>query len=177
MEEVDASPETVGEANAIFARVFVPVDLTPSSRQAVGAALELKRVFGAEVCVFQLAEVGSADEFLGGLGDPSTPNELVRNAEGRLRRFIENVAPAYAGAVDVRARAGVKPIESIHDEARRWGATLVVATTTFEGVFRSPAEKLVRGFDIPVLLIPAASEEPDLGLPRHRTPRDTTPGL
>ncbi len=168
---------TVAEAKQIFARVFVPVDFTMSSHQAVGIALELKRVFGSEVCVFQLAEEGGADEFLGGLGDPATPGDLMKRAEGRLHRFIENIAPGYAESVEVRARADVKPIEDMRDEARRWGATLVVAATTFEGLFRSPAEKLVHGFDIPVMLIPAVEEEPDLGLPRHRTPRSTTPGL
>ena len=101
----------------------------------------------------------------------------MKRAEGRLRRFMENIAPADADSVEVRACADVKPIEDMRDEARRWGATLVVAATTFEGLFRSPAEKLVHGFDIPVLLIPGVEEEPDLGLPRHRTPRSTTPGL
>ena len=64
----DAVPEAA-EAKELFARVFVPVDLTPSSHLAVGAALELKRAFGSEVCIFQLAEEGGGDEFLAGLGD------------------------------------------------------------------------------------------------------------
>ena len=58
----------------------------------------------------------------------------------------------------MRARVIVKPMEDIHDEAHRWGATLVVVATTFEGLFRSPAERLVHRFDIPVLLIPASGE-------------------
>ena len=167
----------VAEAKQIFARVFVPVDFTMSSHQAVGVALELKRAFGSQVCIFQLAEEGGADEFLGGLGDPATPGDLMQRAQGRLRRFIENIAPAEADSVEVRAYADVKPMEDTRDEARRWGATLVIAATKFEGLFRSPAEKLVHGFDIPVLLIPVVEEEPDLGLPRHRTPRSTTPGI
>ncbi len=149
----------VVEAQEIFARVFVPVDFTRSSRQAVGVALALKRSFGSKVCVFQLAEEGGADEFLGGLGDPATPGDLVRNARERLQRFVENIAPAFAGSVEVRACVDVKPLEEIRDEARRWGATLVVAATTFKGIFRSPAEKLVHGFDIPLLLIPCVEEE------------------
>lgn len=160
---------TVAEAKEIFARVFVPVDFTTSSHQAVGAALELKRAFGSEVCIFQLAEEGGADEFLGGLGDPASPGDLVRSARERLQRFIENVAPTFADSVEVRASTYVKPMEDIRDEARRWGATLVIAATTFEGLFRSPAEKLVHGFDIPVLLIPAVAEEvgPELTAAEH----------
>ena len=156
---------TAAEAKELFARVFVPVDYTRASHQAVGVALELARAFGSRVCVFQLAEEGGADEFLGGLGDRRTPSDLVKNAKERLHRFIEHIAPGEADAVEVRASTAVKPIEEIHDEARRWGATLVIAATTFEGFFRSPAEKLVHNFDIPVLLIPSAWEEPPLEPP------------
>lgn len=179
-----STPNQVAETDAaitgareLFARIFVPIDFSQSSHQALGTALELKRAFGSQICLFQLAEEGGADEFLGGLGDPPTPADLVRNATERLHRFVENVAPELADSVEVRARAEVKPIEDLRYEAQRWGATLVVAATTFRGLFRSPAEKLVHGFDIPVLLIPAVEEEPELGLPRKRAPRSTTPGL
>ena len=154
---------TVAGAKSIFERVFVPVDLTPSSHQALGVALEFKRAFGSRVCVFQLAEEGGADEFLGGLGAPTFTSDLVRNAMGRLHRFLENVAPAFADDVEVRARAELKPTEDIQAEARRWGATLVVVAARFEGLLRSPAEKLVHKFDIPVLLIPAIQKESALG--------------
>lgn len=177
VEETAGAVPVAADVKELFARVFVPVDLTPSSHLALRAALELKRAFGSEVCIFQLAEEGGADEFLGGLGDPVTPGDLVSNVRGRLRRFLENVAPELADTVEVRARAEVKPMDGIRDEARDWGATLVVAATTFKGLFRSPAEKLVHGFEIPVLLIPTVEEESDLGLPKHRAPRKTTPGL
>jgi nucleotide-binding universal stress UspA family protein len=167
----------VDEARELFARVFVPVDFSPSSHVALGTALELKRAFDSQVCVFQLVEESGGDEFLGGLGDPSSPGDLVRGGRERLRRFLENVAPAFADTVEVRACTDVKPMDDLRDEARSWGATLVVAATTFHGFFRSPAEKLVRGFDIPVLLIPAVEEEQDLGLSRRRAPRSTTPGI
>lgn len=150
---------TVATAKELFARVFVPVDYTTSSHRAVGAALELQRAFGSRVCVFQLAEEGGDDEFLGGLGAPRTPGELVEIARGRLHRFIGNIAPELSGSVEVRARVIVKPMEDIRDEAHRWGASLVIVATTFEGLFRSPAEKLVHRFDLPVLLIPAIGEE------------------
>ncbi len=167
----------IDQAIELFARVFVPIDFSPSSHLAVGAALQLKRAFGSDVCIFQLIEESGGDEFLAGLGATTTPGDLVRGARDRLRRFLENVAPAYADTVEVRASTDVKPIDDIRDQARSWDATLVVAATTFRGLFRSPAEKLVHGFDIPVLLIPAVEEEQDLGLPKGRAPRSTTPGL
>ena len=157
--EAGVTDPIVAGATGIFARVFVPVDFTMASHRAVGAALALMRAFGSKVCVFRLAEQsGGADDFLAGLGDGYTPGDLVRHATGRLHRFIENVAPGFADEVEVRAYADVKPVEDLRKEAQRWGATLVVAATKFKGVFRSPAEKLVHGFDIPVLLIPSARE-------------------
>jgi nucleotide-binding universal stress UspA family protein len=167
---------TVARAGEVFARVFVPVDFTISSHEAVGVALRLKRAFDSRVCIFQLVESGGADEFLAGLGAPATPSDLVSNATERLRSFIDHIAPGFADSVEVRAYAYVKPIEDIRNEARRWGATLVVAATTFAGIFRSPAEKLVHNFDIPVLLIPAAWKESSLTIP-GAAPSEPTPGL
>lgn len=179
MESVaeSASELIVAHGRELFSRVFVPVDFTLSSQGAVGTALALKQAFGSEVCIFQLAEGGGADEFLGGLGDPQTPADLVLKTKDRLRRFIQNIAPDFADSVEVRAYADVKPIEDIRNEAHRWGATLVLAATTFEGVFRSPAEKLVHNFNIPVLLIPAVFKEPTLRLPRAPKQSHRTPGL
>lgn len=149
----------VAGASDVFARVFVPVDLTISSHYAVGVALALKRAFGSEVCIFQLAEQTGGDEFLAGLGDPLTPAELARDTEERLRRFVENIAPEFADAVEVRARLALKPVREIRSAAHEWDATLLVAAAKFEGLLRSPAEQLVHGFDIPVLLIPTVEAD------------------
>lgn len=146
-------------ATGIFDRIFVPVDLTIASHYAMGVALALKRTFGSEVCVFELAEQTGGDEFLAGLGNPLTPAELARGTEERLRRFIENIAPGFGEAVHVRARLAIKPVREIRYEAHEWEATLLVVATKFEGLLRSPAERLIHGFDIPVLLIPAVDAD------------------
>lgn len=151
---VATTSPAITRAKDIFARVFVPVDFTMASQHAMGAALELKRVFGSTVCLFHLTEGTGGDEFLGGLGAPSAPVDLVNASRDRLRRFVANVAPEYVDEIEVRAYADVKPLENLRYEAHRWGASLVVAAAKFDGFFRSPAEKLVHGFDIPVLLLP-----------------------
>lgn len=151
---------TVAEAKEIFARLFVPVDFTISSHRAVGAAIELRRAFGSEICLFNLAEDTGGDEFLGGLGAPVRPADLGVDAEERLRRFVKNIAPDFADAVEVRARPDVRPLEDLRHEARRWGATMVVVAAEFQGgIFRSPAEKLVHNFFIPVLLLPPVTRQ------------------
>lgn len=149
----------ISGAKGVFARIFVPVDLTIASHYAVGVALALKRAYGSEVCIFQLAEQTGGDEFLAGLGDPLTPAELARDTEGRLRRFVDNIAPGFSEDVEVRARTMVKPLQEIRYEAHEWGATLLVMATQFSGLLRSPAERLVHGFDVPVLLIPTTEDD------------------
>jgi nucleotide-binding universal stress UspA family protein len=172
----------LAQTKSLFERVFVLVDFTSASHRAVAVAFDLKRAFGSRICLFGLAESTGGDDFLGGLGAPSTPSDLVSAELGRLRRFIDNVAPGFAESADVevKARAVVKPADDVHDEAHRWDATLVVAAANAEGFFRSPAEKLVRGFDIPVLLIPAVemqSEPRITGAPPVDADRDLAPGI
>lgn len=148
--------ETRGRgANPIFARLFVPIDFTIACHRAFGVALELKRAFGSTVCLFHLTMSHTTDEFLGGLGNPAGPADLLARAELRLRDFVENVAPEYVDAIELRTGLEMTPIADIQHEARRWRATLVIATAEFKaGLYRSPAEKLVHRSDIPLLLIP-----------------------
>lgn len=148
--------QPIAESKELFSRLFVPVDFTMSSHRALGAAIELKRVFGSTVCLFNLAEDTGGDDFLGGLGDPRAPTDLVLDAEERLRRFLENVAPDVGtDDIEVRACADARPLDDLRRQAQRWRATLVIASADFQGgLFRSPAEKLVHNFFIPVLLLP-----------------------
>ena len=145
------------EALQLFERVFVVVDFSAASRRAVATALELRRSFGSRVCLFHLAELDGSDEFLAGLGSPAVASDLVEEATGRLQRYIRNIAPNHADEVELRSRRSVSPIDDMHREAMSWRATLVIAATESHAtLLRSPAEKLVHDFDIPVLVIPSA---------------------
>ena len=94
-EAVATTDAMLADARTIFARLFVPVDFTMSSHRALGVALELKRAFGSQVCLFQLASESGGDEFLAGLGDPSSPADLIDGARDQLQRLVQNVAPEF----------------------------------------------------------------------------------
>jgi nucleotide-binding universal stress UspA family protein len=145
-------------ATSLFERVFVVVDFAIPPHKAIGAALELRDAFGSAVCLFATPELTGGDEFLAGIGSPSVIGaDLAEEAKGRLLRFVRNVAPDYEGKVELRAKVGVDPHGNLKAEAHRWGATLVIVTANSRGglFVRSPAERVVHGLDIPVLVVPA----------------------
>lgn len=146
---------TIMSAAEIFRRLLVPVDYTMESHRAVGVALDLLETHGSTVCLFHAEESSGSDEWLGGIGSPSVGGDWIAEARGRLRRFVENVAPWAADRVEVLATIGGEPVRELRRAARTWEATLVVASANvYAGFFRSPAERLVHGFDVPTLIIP-----------------------
>lgn len=158
MQSPPITERTVAQARAIYRRVFVPVDFSMSSHRALGAALELARTQGSTVCLFNMAESEGEDDFLGGIGSPAVGGDWPAESEERLHRFVENVAPGYVDRVEVRSRIGGDAARSIHEEAARWGATLIVVASEMHARWlRSPAERIVRDLDIPILLIPGAA--------------------
>jgi nucleotide-binding universal stress UspA family protein len=147
---------TVASARIIFERILVPVDYSMGSHRAVGAALELQRALGSAVCLFHTVESETSTEWLGGIGSPAVQGDWVTRAEARLQRFVENVAPGSAASIELRARIGGETVRLVHDEARRWRATLLIVSAQVRArLFRSPAERLIHDFPVPMLVIPA----------------------
>jgi nucleotide-binding universal stress UspA family protein len=146
----------LSEAQALFRRVFVPLDYSPDSHRTVGVALELQRIHGSDVCLFHLHHGGTSAEFLSGLGAPAGDGN--EEAKGRMRRFVDNIAPGVHARVDVRARIGgeTEKRQLFVEEAVDWGATLIVVTETVHSrLLRSVAEQVVRRSQIAVLTIPS----------------------
>lgn len=140
-------------AATILARVFVPVDYTMECHRAVDLALELRRKHGSAACLFHAAQSTGSDDWLAGIGSPSVGGDWVAEAKARLRRFLANVAPDAGADAEVRSRVGL-PITTLSEEAHRWAATLVIATASLHNQLRSPAERLVRKLQLPVLIMP-----------------------
>jgi len=146
--------DEVAEALTIFRRVIVPVDYTPESHRAVRVALELRRIHGSAICLFHAVESTGSDDWLGGIGSPAVGGDWVAEGKARLRRFLANIGVDGADDIDVRARVGL-PLLMLREEARAWSATLVVAASRMHATLvRSPAERLVRELQLPVLVIP-----------------------
>ncbi len=143
------------EANALFRRLFVPVDFSMSSHRSVGVALELEKTFGSKVCVFHWVQSTGSDDWLGGIGSPAVAGDWIVETKDRLRRFLDNIAPGVSEHVEVHARFG-ETIASIRRAAEEWEATLVIAAASVHrALLRSPAEQLVHDFDVPTLILPA----------------------
>jgi nucleotide-binding universal stress UspA family protein len=147
------SPVTpnVAQSRSIFERILVPIDFSMASQRALGAALELRRQYGSRVCVFHVSESSTHDEFLGGLGGAK---QGKGEAEGRLHRFLENVAPGAAGELEIRTQVGAEIEAAIAEEAQAFRATLVVLPETRTTFGRSRSEKAVRKLAVPALVIP-----------------------
>src|SRR5262245_41744941 len=94
---IEAFGETVALGSGVFDRIFVPIDFSTASHLALGAALELHRTHGSTLCLFHAAQSDGSDEWLAGIGSPAASGDWVKESEGRLRRFLENVAPSVAG--------------------------------------------------------------------------------
>jgi len=149
---------TVAAAGRILDRILVPIDYSMDSHLALGVALELQRTHGSTVRLFHAAESDGSDDWLGGIGSPAVGGDWVAKAKGRLRRFLENVAPGNAANVEVSARVG-ETLHTLLAEIREWRPSLLVAAATVDArVFRSAAQRIVRDAAIPTLIIPAAAK-------------------
>jgi nucleotide-binding universal stress UspA family protein len=142
-----------------FRRVLVPIDFSPGARLALHAAFALRRAFGAEVLLFNLAEYGDGEEFLAGIGARWTPSELVDESRAQLERFVEHVEPGESSFVRVDVDLGVDVASAIAKAVRATSATLVIlAAHPKHTLLRSRAEKITREVDCPVLLLRAPAE-------------------
>ncbi|MDB4935534.1 MAG: hypothetical protein JWP87_2506 [Labilithrix sp.] len=143
-------------AERLFDRIFVPIDYTTDSHSAALAALDLRRSHGSAMCLFHAAESTGSDDWLAGIGSPAVGGDWIAETNDRLRRFLAHIAPDAAGGVEVRACVG-SPVAELSKEARRWGATLVVAAASVQArLLRSPGERILRELQLPVLIIPIA---------------------
>jgi nucleotide-binding universal stress UspA family protein len=150
--------DPVPAAVHILDRLLVLVDYSADSQRAVGLALELQRTRDSVVRVFHAAHSEGSDEWLGGIGSPSVGGDWVAESKGRLRRFLENIAPGSSSRVEVGARVGL--ITSVLPaEIRAWSPTLIIAAVSVHArMFRSPAEQLVHEIPVPTLIIPIMPE-------------------
>lgn len=164
-ERTDVDPR-ISTASELFRRVLVPIDYSLDSHRALGVALELMRTHGAAVGLFHAEESSGSDEWLGGIGSPSVGGDWIAHARARLRRFVENVAPWALDRVELLASVG-DPRTGLRRVAESFRPTLVVvAADVAGGFFRSPAERLVHGSEVPMLVIPSSEDTEDTAVRR-----------
>ena len=143
-----ALPESGAErAIEIYRRVLVPVDFSHESHDAIYMALELRRRFGSEICVFNLTNLGVS-------GDEYSTGDLEIDGRDRLLDLLEMLKPGCGGVVQTQVCVGEDVARWIHDVATAWQATLVVlATHPSHTVFRNLTEKIMRALNVPILIL------------------------
>jgi nucleotide-binding universal stress UspA family protein len=138
----------------IFERVLVPVDFSVDSQAGIDVALELKRRFGSEVCLFNLTTLGTNDDFRRAVDSTGEPPDLERDGKERLRILVDALAPGASKDVTLQVFVGEDVARWVHDVATSWPATLVVLSShPSHTVFRSLTEKIMRALKIPLLIL------------------------
>lgn len=142
---------------ALFQRILIPVDGSPTSRKAFTMALQMAREGGGVARVFHgIDEIA----YLSGFELSAESLREAREYAGRL--LEESVAQARAAGVECDSRMVEAPArrigELVADAAREWNADLVVVGTHGRrGISRmlmgSGAEQIIRLAQPPVLVI------------------------
>lgn len=148
-----------------YQRILCPVDGSPTSNRGVHEAIRLAVALQAQLRFFHVVDLHPLL-----LGDGTVP--VAPDLVGTMRRGGEEIlAQALQSAREAGAAAetgafealGTRVSDAIIDEARRWGADLIVlGTHGRRGVRRlllgSDAEAIVRHAPAAVLLVRAPEE-------------------
>jgi nucleotide-binding universal stress UspA family protein len=148
----------------MYNRILVPVDGSPGSDQALGAAVRYARDHRSALRLVHLAD--ELTSFSGFDMHGNFSAELMKVVQQAGTRILEQ-SRSVATAAGVDAEIALFEIfgghlgETIAQEARRWNADLIVlGTHGRRGVGRlllgSGAEQIIRLAPVPVLVIRAA---------------------
>jgi nucleotide-binding universal stress UspA family protein len=140
-----------------YRRIMIPVDGSPTSNQALVAALQIARDSGGRV---RLVHVVDAFAYLTGFEASAVVYEEIRKGAQRVLTAALEIANAAGVPVDTMLvdEPGRRLGECIADEAGKWEADLVVVGTHGRrGIARallgSGAEQVIRLSPTPVLVI------------------------
>jgi nucleotide-binding universal stress UspA family protein len=144
-----------GQATIPPRRILFPVDLSPLATDALRCGLALaERLSGARRAAAAALYVLSLP--VGPGAAPFTPEQLARQAEEELARFLHRCH--CPGDIAARIRTG-EPRDEILAEARDWEADLIVLGTHGRGGFErfllgSVAGEVIRRAECHVLVVP-----------------------
>jgi universal stress protein A len=147
----------------MFARILVPVDYSPSSRQSaeyalalaakVGAAVDVVHVWDRPTYISDAVMVRRQGEEQRSLAD------LIReNAESDMKEFISGLTIPPGVTLTQRLCSG-EPVSTLIAELKKGGHELVVLGThgrtgLAHVLLGSVAERLIRHSPVPVLTVP-----------------------
>ncbi|MGM9488257.1 universal stress protein [Ideonella sp. YS5] len=147
----------------MYTKILVPVDGSATSGRGLDEAIKLARLTGATIellHVIDLMPLATTYE----AGAALTPQVMQLLTEGGQQILAEAEARAKAAGVVVETQLIESPAtrvcDQVVDEARRWGAELIVIGTHGRRgagrlVMGSDAEQIARRAPVPVLLVRA----------------------
>jgi nucleotide-binding universal stress UspA family protein len=139
-------------------RIVCPVDFSPSSDYALGYALDLARMFEAQLTLLHVVEVPFLPSYaMAGVPDLNIPLEQIEDgARKGLERLAGECRPKY-GRVGTELRTGTAFMEIIAYAREHEVDMIVMGTHGRTGLSHlligSVAEKVVRKSPCPVLTI------------------------
>ena len=167
----------------MFQKILVPVDFSPSSRQAFRMALEFAKLFNAQILFLHVIDTKALDA-LNALGLALPSEEKVQKK--RLRHQARLLARGMLltketkGMKITRLLSEGKPFAEITRTARVEKVDLIVmgsyggqtgdVTRIF---FGSTAEQVVRTVNCPVLCVPFPYQAKTLGLKKGTSKKST----
>ncbi|RMD59373.1 universal stress protein [Candidatus Parcubacteria bacterium] len=139
---------------AMYKKILVPLDGSAVAEVALPHAIEMAKIFQAELILLRVAFV----HFLPGSDPVELESAAVRESEAYLERLAQRLS-AEGLKVHTVVRYGKAAEEIIDHAAENQVSVIVMATHGRSGVGRwllgSTAEKVLRGTEVPVLLIRA----------------------
>ena len=146
----------------MYQRILVPVDGRDAANRGLEEAIKLSKALGSQLCIVHIVD-DSALALNPEAGIAAAP--LVKDfAEGGKEILDEAIACAAAQGVQAEGVmhenfTGRIP-DLIADEARKWGAQLIIMGThgrsgIRHAVLGSDAEAIVHATEVPVLLVRA----------------------
>ncbi|MDN4590501.1 universal stress protein [Xenophilus aerolatus] len=150
----------------MYQRILVPVDGSETSRRGLDEALRLAAAVGGRVRVLHaIDELSFALAMDAYAGNPGGWLDTLREQGSRLLANAATQAAQAGVPADTVLRDEFRsPVHQVvNDEARNWGAELIVLGTHGRRglgrlVMGSSAEQILRTARVPVLLVRAAEE-------------------
>ena len=145
----------------MYDNILVPIDGSATSRKAMEEATRLARLTGGRIRLLHVVDpLSHTNGFF-------TPDVYLGDLQPALleagRKLVEQARDEIATGglrveTDVRETGGLRVSEAIVDDARSWGADIIVlGTHGRRGIERvmvgSDAEQVVRASPVPVLLV------------------------
>jgi nucleotide-binding universal stress UspA family protein len=152
-------------------RIFLPLDGSEVSKQSVPCAVELAQKFKASITLFGMAEKAAYfSDYISFVpysdGMTVEYEKMGVAAEKTVRRYLtalEKDVRQDGLRISHKVTLGIAPADDILKQADKAGADLVVMATRGRSplsrwAFGSVAEKVMRGGDLPLLLVKEAQD-------------------